>query len=210
MYFQLQPGIGPSNDVSNSPLSLTHSTSQMIATSMAATLGTKEERRERKRKLNVAELFHLKKRPRLDNPAVATSLENRKKAQRGGGFGNRGRKKGQWAVDLSGVDSSSVDVKIEENSLGMSQEKKENVLANVAMSMENKRRESIVKNRGRGKLDNLTVKRSKSEASGHRDDDDGKTMSGKKIGRKLNKFKDAARRPHLAGQLKRDKGDNML
>ncbi|KAK7793947.1 hypothetical protein R5R35_005816 [Gryllus longicercus] len=204
---ELQPGIGPSNDVTNSPLSLAHSSSQMITTSMAATLGTKEERRERKRKLNVAELFHFKKRPRIDNPSVAACLENRKKAQRGGGFGSRGRKKGQWTEDMSGVDSSSIDVKIEKNPLGMSQEKKENVLADV-LSVESKRRENIVKSRGKiSKLDNnLTVKRTKSEMSGHRIDDEGKPISGKKIGRKMNKFKEGARRTHSATQSKRDKG----
>lgn len=95
-------------------------------------IGTKQERRERKRKINVVELFHPKKRLKLDPDASSKSsseLERRKKAEKGkrckesdsavsDGHGNEGEKK-YINVDTNGtvheaVEGSKIDETVEE------------------------------------------------------------------------------------------------
>lgn len=96
-------------------------------------IGTKQERRERKRKINVVELFHPKKRLKLD-PEVSSSkssseVEKRKKAEKGkrrkesysavsDGHDNEGEKK-HISADKNGtvheaVEGSKIDETVEE------------------------------------------------------------------------------------------------
>lgn len=96
-------------------------------------IGTKQERRERKRKINVVELFHPKKRLKLDPEASSSKsssdVEKRKKAEKGkgrkesysavsDGHDNEGEKK-YINVDTNGtvheaIEGSEVDETVEE------------------------------------------------------------------------------------------------
>ncbi|XP_023708099.1 uncharacterized protein LOC111864808 isoform X3 [Cryptotermes secundus] len=95
-------------------------------------IGTKQERRERKRKINVVELFHPKKRQKLDPDASSSKssseVERRKKAEKGkrckesdsavsDGHGNEGEKK-YINVDTNGtvheaIEGSKIDETVE-------------------------------------------------------------------------------------------------
>jgi hypothetical protein len=97
-------------------------------------IGTKQERRERKRKINVAELFHPKKRLKLD-PELSclkssSEVEKGKKVEKGkqyndshnsmGDFGDNEGEKSYVRVDTSGtveecVHGSKVDKTVEDS-----------------------------------------------------------------------------------------------
>jgi hypothetical protein len=111
-------------------------------------IGTKQERRERKRKINVAELFHPKKRLKLDPESSSTKslLEiERRKAEKGNkrkescstvndGDDNEGEKKyinmdtnasPQESVQDSEIDETVDERKVVEDAVSRSRKKNE-------------------------------------------------------------------------------------
>jgi len=110
-------------------------------------IGTKQERRERKRKINVAELFHPKKRPKLDPELSASNssleVEKGKKVEKGkqrneshssvNDVGDNEGEKNYVNVDTSGtleksvrgskVDETAEDSQGNENAVGRPKKK---------------------------------------------------------------------------------------